>query len=560
MGKIEGNIKNKIETSETLIKTLDFQNAIDLLLDVLSFFTEIGDTENGEIYLLKLHKCYRSLAKQLQEQEDYSEAAETYCSAAFLHKEYNQNEIANQLFNDAIDCFVCAGKSAFKNELFRDASTLYCSAATYAKNELHDMNKSKKYHKKAVESLELAINHQDESDDAYSLCQNHLDLGKIFVCLEEHENAINQFKKVVELSISNDLSSYTADGFQIMALCYEQLGNSSAMIECLNSAVHYRMKEGEKFYKNDLPLEAVQNYIAAADCVSRLGDSNHLLSNILENEANCFLIAAKWNAENGQILQAAYYERNAAYCYDQLGKPDASIDLFLKAAEKLLSIDDYSGAANNFYDASLYEMQVGNYLKAANLAMEAAKFAKQSDDLDLAIQNFMRASQIYQSIGYTDKVETCNLELAECFQKLAEENLISDQFHPAAFSFYQAAILFSKSANKEMAKICYEKAVINYKSAMDLALKDNEMLLASYSACCATLVCLILQQPARAESILNNIKDNSPNNYYLLSNSIINAFKTKNHEDYTEIQEKFHKLIQKSLEIKDMLEFTEENF
>ena len=89
--------------------------------------------------------------------------------------------------------------------------------------------------------------------------------------------------------------------------------------------------EAEKFSNNNLPLEAVQNFIAAANCISRLQGSDELLKNILQNEAHCFMRAAQLNVDSGKLLQAAYYERNAAYCYNRLGRAETSINLLLTA-------------------------------------------------------------------------------------------------------------------------------------------------------------------------------------------------------------------------------------
>ncbi|MFX1295127.1 MAG: hypothetical protein ACFFD2_09790 [Promethearchaeota archaeon] len=553
MVEIIGKIKDKIETVESLINSQENHRAINLLLDIIDFFIEIGDLKNRDKFLLKLNNCYRYIALQYSKQQDFFEAAEIYCSAAFIQKQHDKNELAQQLFNEAIDCFAYAGKTAISRKFYKEASSLYCTAGNYAKNELQDKSKSNNYYKNAINALKKELSTQSNQEDPSNLCQNQLELGKIFEYLEDYPTAITQYKKVVEFSTSKKLYSFIAESFQYMSACYECLGNNSAVTDCLNNAVHYRLLEAKKHSDNNLPLEAVQNFIAAATCVSRLKNCEKLLMDILQSEANCFLTAAKWNAENGQILQAAYYERNAAHCYSQIGKSETSIDLLLTAAEKLLSIDEYYGAAHSYQDVSLYQEQVGNLVKAANYAFQAANSAQIIGDSEFAIQNFKRAAQIYQSIGYIDKVYSCNLKLAECYVNLAELQFESKKFHISAYLYYQAGTFYSNSDEKQTKVSCYEKAIELYVKAIHIAIRDEEQLLASYSACCATLVCLILKQPKRAETILNNIQKNSQNSYYQLSDSIIKVFKTKNSLEYNVIKEKFSKIIQKSPEIKNML-------
>ncbi|NVM52652.1 MAG: tetratricopeptide repeat protein [Candidatus Helarchaeota archaeon] len=557
MDEISRGIDDQIKSAELLISSNSFQKAIDCLLDIINFFDVEGNFEKRDEYLLKINKCHRFLANQSQKHQDYFEAAETYCSAGFLQKEHDNNELAHQLFNAAIECYICAGKKAIKEKNYIEASRLYCSAAKYTKTEIQNKTKAREYYQKAIEILQKEIRIHENNDDPTNLCRTQLELGKIYEYLDDYQEALNQYQKVVECSTQKGFQYFIAECFQHMASCHEYLGNNLAMIDCLNKAVSYRLAAAEKFSKNDLPLEAVQNFIAAANCVTRLNDSDELLKEILQNEVDCFLTVAKSNIEKGKILQAAYYERNAAYCLNQLGQAETSIDLLLAAAEKLLSINEYYGAANNFQDASLYQERVGNLLKAANYAVDAADLAKQSDDLELAVQNYLRAAQIYQTIGYYEKTSYCNSQLAEYFVKLAEPSLKSNKFHIAAFLYYRAATFYSKVSDQGKASSCYERAIKYYEKAINIAMKDDERLLASYSACCATLVCLIMQQPARAEIILHDIRDNSPNNYYQLSDSIIRAFKTKNSHEYSEIHQKFYKIIQNSPEIKNLLDLTE---
>ncbi len=551
-------IEAKIGAVESAINSNNFQNAINLLLDVTDFFNEIGDFDNRDKFLVKINNCYKSLAQEFKEHQDYFEAAETLSSAAFLQKEHDKTELAPQLFKEAIDCFLLAGKKAINEQNYLEASRLFSSAANYAKTELQDKTKARDCYQKAIDILQKEVQIHIESEDTTSLCRVQLELGKIYEHAEDYQNAIEQYEKVLKCAKQKELENFIGECFQHMATCHELLGNEQEMIECLNKAVNHRLQEAQKLCEYNLPLEAVQNFIEAANCVSRLNESNDLLKTIIQGEADCFLTVAKSNIKKGKLLQAAYYERNAAYCYNQLGQSETSMDLLLAAAEKLLSINEYQGAANNYQDASLYHQKVGNHLKAANYAQQAAELIKQSGDLETTIDYFSRAAQIYHSIGYPEKAQYCYSNLAECYEKLAEKGLKSSRFHFAAFLFYKAAAYYSRIDLNDKAASCYERAIKYYEKAIHVAIKDKETLLASYSACCATLVCLIMQQPARAEIILNEIRSSSSNNYYQLSDSIIRACKMRDATHYEDILQKFSKIIQNSPEIKNMLDLTKQ--
>ncbi len=554
MEETSREIDDKVSAAESFISSKSFQKAIDLLLDIID---EMDDIDKQNEILVKINDCSKLLAQQSKSQQDYFEAAETYCSAAFLQKEHEKNTLAKQLFNATIECFVLAGKKALLQKSYLEASRLYQSAAKYAKNEIQNNAKAKQYYNEAINILNEELTIHENNGDLASFCQVQLELGKIYEHLDEFTNALNHYQKVLAFSIHNQLHKYTGECFQQMAACHECLGNDSDMVECLNKAANYRLQEAEKFSERDLPLEAVQNFIAAANCISQINDSDELLMKVIQNEADCFLTVARSNIERGNILQAAYYERNAAYCFNQLGQAETSIDLLLAAAEKLLSINEYYGAANNFQDASVYQEHVGNHLKAANYALQAAELAKTTGDLDLTIQNFLRAAQIFQTIGYIEKANYCYSNLAECYELEAQIHLKSNRVHLAAFLFFRAATFYSKYDGHGKAASCFEKAIKYYEKAINIAIKDEESLLASYSACCAALVCLIMKQPARAEIILNDIRQNSPNNYYNLSDSIIQAFKAQDSNQYQAIRQKFSKIIQNSPEIKNMLDFTQ---
>ncbi|MHA1264053.1 MAG: hypothetical protein ACTSRS_02360 [Candidatus Helarchaeota archaeon] len=550
-------IDDKIKRVESLLTSKSYQNAIPLLLDVIDFYDENQNFELRNQFLLKINECYMNLASISKKQQNYFDAAETFCSAAFLQKEHEQFELAKQLFRKAVECFECAGKQAVHNENFLEASRLFSAAGRYSKIELQDKNIARKYYQKAIEFLQKESSIHMMNDDPTSLCQTQLELGKIYEHIEDYEAAITQYQKVVECAQKHGLETdMIADCFQHMAVCYELLGNNAEMIDCLNNAVNFRLQEAEMLSECELPLEAVQNFIAAANCVLRLNNSDELLKNIIQNEADCFLTVAKSNIQQGRLLQAAFYERNAAYCYNQLGQSDLSIDLLLAAAEKLLSINDFQGAANNYQDASLYQQSIGDPLKAASYALQAAKLAKKAGDIELTIENFLRAAQIYQNMGIPEKARYCYSQLANCYAQLAESSLKTGKIHIAAYLFYKAGSFYSKIELYEKTIPCYERAIKYYEKASQVALGDGEDLLASYSICCATLVCLIMKQPDRAEIILNDIRDHSSNTYFQLSNSLIDAFKNKSSSFYKEIQQKFSKVIQNSPEIKNMFDLT----
>lgn len=559
MGLIADEIKGKIETVESLMNSHSYEKARDLLLEIIEFFNSNGEFERRDSFLLNLDECYRVLAQRLQDQQDYFEAAEMYCTAAFLQKQYDKTELAKKLFEEGIECYISAGTTALKKKAYYDASTLFVTAANYAKNEIHDKNQAYDYFHMAIKAMQAEIAQFDELPD---LCRTNLDLGKIHEQLEDHQTALSYYQKVVECSIQHKLFVFAAESYQHMATCNEILGNNFEMVENLNEAVQYRLMEAEKHSKNDLPLEAVQNFIAAAKCVSQLNNNDQLLRNILQNEADCFLTAARYNEEKGKILQAAYFENDAAQCFHQLGDSETSIDLLLAAAEKLLSIDEYHGAANNFQEVSLYQEQVGNYIKAANYALEAGDLARESADPDFeaSIENYKRAAHFYEAVGNLEKTVSCYKLIAESYAKLAERSLDAQNFHLTAFFYFNAASFYSKSNNLTNTNTYYEKAIENYEKAIQIALTDDEILLASYSACCATLVCLIMQKPSRAEIILKNIRNNSPTNYDELSGIVLRAYKTKNQREYEEIHLKFSKIIRNSAEIKNLLDSTEKSF
>jgi tetratricopeptide (TPR) repeat protein len=559
MGLIANEIKEKIESVESLMNSNSYEKARDLLLDIIDFFNANGDFEKRDYFLLKINECYRVLAQQLQDQKDYFDAAEIYSTAAFLQKQYDKTGLAKQLFEEGIDCYISAGNAALAKKAYYDASTLYLSAANYAKNEIHDKSQAYDYYHMAIKAMQAEIAQFEELPD---LCRTNLDLGKIYEQLEDHQTALSYYQKVVECSIQHKLFVYAAESYQHMATCHEVLGNNFAMVENLNEAVQYRLLDAEKHSKNDLPLEAVQNFIAAAKCVAQLNNNDQLMRNILQNEANCFLTAAKYNEEKGKILQAAYFENDAAHCYNQLGDSETSIDLLLTAAEKLLAIDEYHGAADNFQEISIYQEQVGNYIKAANYALEAGDLARESGepDLELAIENYKRAAHFYEAVGNLEKTILSYKLVAESYAKLAELGLESHNFHLIAFLYYNAACFYSKSNDLTKTNTFYEKAIENYEKAIKIALNDDEILLASYSACCASLVCLIMQKPSRAEVILKNIRNSSPTNYDELSDIVIRAYKMRNHKEYEEIHLKFSKIIKSSLEIKNLLDSTEKSF
>lgn len=548
-------IEDKVKAAELFIASNAFSDAINLFFDIIDFYNENENIEQRDQVLLKVRDCYIRIAEEAQKQHEYFDAAEAYSSAGSLLNQHDKNKIAHPLFTAAIECLRCAAKQAFDQKDYTEASRLFSNAAQFAKNELHDLDSAAKYDREAIAILEKEIELNLESDDLSTLCQSRLELGKVYEHLADFPHAIAEYQKVVDCAKKNGLEhELMAECFQHMASCHDLLGNNHEMVQCLNKAVEYRLKEAENLSKCDLPLEAVQNFIFAANCVEKLQRQDDLLKSIIKSEADCFLTVAKSNILQGKLLQAAFYERNAAYCFNQLGQSDTSIDLLLAAAEKLLSINEYYGAANNFQDASLYQEHVGNYLKAADYAVKAAELAQKSGDLELTVENYLRAAQIYHYIGYPEKAHSSYSSLANCYVKLAETSLQSDNYHVAAFLFYKAGSFFSKINVPTTAATCYERAIKYYEKAINIAIKENEDLLASYSACCATIVCLIMKQPARAEIILNDIRANPSSDYYTFSNSLITVFKTKNSAEYDTLNQKFSKIIKNSPEIQNMFE------
>ncbi|MHA1269965.1 MAG: tetratricopeptide repeat protein [Candidatus Helarchaeota archaeon] len=550
---MEFDIEKLEKIAEGHLEAEDYLGCAQTLSLIVDFFEKINNEKKSHFYYQQILECYKKSAQQ--DNIDFMEAAERWCGAACLAKILNMNDYISCV-NKMVTSIESAAIESIKKKDYLEAAEYYQQAGKYIKDELNDI-KFKDLFRKAIECYEKILVDNIISINEDQKIKFYLRIAQLYDELDEYENAINFHNQAIQIFNANKpKNSYSllAKIYHYKANCLQKSSNEQEKAEeLIKKAIQCLNTEAELNIKTKDYLKAAENLCLASNLCEKLNTIYYDYNNILEKEAKCYLNFAEKLISNGNNVQAAKFERDAAFCYYKLQVPEKAINLLLKSAQKLEKEKDYLSAAENYRDASLVFKHLNDYSNCGKYAYKGGLIAKLGDFNFLAIDNFKTAYNCYFKLKDIELINNTCKELIECLVKVAELESKDKNYHLGGTYFFNAT---QYVVNDEYKKDLLEKSLNAYLNAIDVAIEDSNHFIASYSLCCAGFIMILLNRTHKIEQIIEKYHILNNEKYITLLKRIIECIdKSSNNisQELHQIKHEFHKLIKNSDEIKGFL-------
>jgi len=551
------NIEELERIAENHLQTKNYLNCAQTLSLIADFFINKNDEEKYNFYYQKILNCFKISAEQ--EDIDFMEAAERWCGAACLAKDIDLNEY-KKCVNKMVESLESAALNALKKENYNDAGEYYQQAGKYIKDELDD-KKFQNFFKKAIECYSKIINVRISPDQKEELAKFYIKIARLYEELDDQANALNLYNEAIQAIESNKIvSSYEllAKIYNYKAKCLQKYPVEKVDPEDLIlKSINYLSLEADKNLELKNYLKAAENLCLANNLYEKIQKKELNIKNLIIKEANCYKYVADMLKSNGDILQAAKFERDAAFCYYKLNDHNKAIKLLLITAEQMENEKQYLISAENYRDASLVYDQLKDYINCGECAFKGGNLAKIGGDEYSALENFKIAFNCFSKIGEKDLIHKCKKELTNCLSKIAEGEIEVKNYHLGGTYLFEAA---KYEDNEDLYRSYLRRSLDSYLKAIDIAIDDSNFFIAAYSLCCAGLVMVLLNRTNDIINILKEYPELNNERYTLFLNDFVNSILTKDisNQKLKNIKEKYYKLISNSNEIQNLVSLIEQ--
>ena len=282
------------------------------LWDSLSLVTGIEKADALYILSKKLHsrKLFQeslTLAEQardiyLEHKNLVNESSLTnaYLAVGFNADELNQNQIAIDNYNKALEIFIQSNRS----------DQVYWLAAILARNyELEKMQE------KRLEVLKIACKASEEQDDKSELINNMVQVGLTLTLLEKYEEAYETFKTAREIALSNGSNYQMIETYFHLAIGLFNVDKLEESIDAFKS-----VEDVAVLYSK--PLFEAKCKLWIARCLRQMNKSSEAKTTFLESKE----IVVKNNLQDCDDI-LIIIEREYASCLESMSDPISQDEL-----------------------------------------------------------------------------------------------------------------------------------------------------------------------------------------------------------------------------------------
>ncbi|MHA1253794.1 MAG: hypothetical protein ACTSRP_27770 [Candidatus Helarchaeota archaeon] len=463
---MEFNVDELEKIAENHRQTEDYLECARTLSLIADFFEKINDENKSNFYYKQILECFIKSAEM--ERNDFFEAAERWCSAASLAKTINTSMYLICV-NKLVNLLETAAQNAIKKEKYLEAGEYYLQAGKFIKDDLFEAEYQELY-KKAIKCYIKVIDAGLQNFNTDEKIKFYLRIATLYGELNEYDDSIKFLDKALKLlEVSNSPKYYGLIGriYYYKANCLKNLSSTSSIHnDLLKKAINYLRMEAEFNLKINKYLKAAESLSLANWICEKMHNININSNDLIEKEALCYLNHADLLRNTGNVIEAAKFERDAAYCYYKLNIQDKAVELLLKSAEYLKKEKEYIISAEYYRDVSLIFKNLNDYLNCGKYAYISGLLAKDSGYEYRAVQNFKIAYSCFNNTGEHYSMVKCSKELINCLNNIAKLEYEDGNYHLSGTYFLDAAIY---SHDADCRKENFEKAYNSYKNAIELA-------------------------------------------------------------------------------------------
>ena len=312
-------IKN-MKTSWTLDKELSYQRVLDKLIYIEKFdlatilrleYMSTSEGYEGKYYRNRALTCvqlkkYSMAIDYLNKALEYhgrgicDNSVEIYCDIAKCYNILGKHEDAHKAYNNAIDC--CTNVIKYRvDDLFLQKNYLWRSDCYKAIGE----------YDKALADLAKANTIPERSHEEI-FAENYFDKAKYYELINKPDIAKKYYVKTLERCHEKDIDYSYSEQCNLVAKCYEKIGEISIAIEIRYRTIENYTKKIEEYYDfTNYTIRArlykeMENYEKAIDdftnCIEDYGVGCYIL------RANCYEEIGDYEKAVNDYKKALVYE------------------------------------------------------------------------------------------------------------------------------------------------------------------------------------------------------------------------------------------------------------
>ncbi len=375
------------------------ESIINYTKDMLEKIHFAATEKEKEHYLFDLLAFLISSSNDIAQKGDLYEAAGRLYSAAYYMEEYHPKE-AMEIYQEANKYYIHYFHQKLKTGEFHEASNLALKIATLYEEKLNNFTLNKEYLQKAINLIQEQIEILETLGSSKELCGKYQTLAILFDKCGNSQKVIEISRKTIEQAkLILDYSSI-ANAFHDMARTYLKMAKTDEVENILLEAIDFFLKESQQFYDGQKLLPLSQLYQIIKNLYAELPDwKKYYIFN--EKEAGTYVELAETGVKSQMSPhQIASYYRGAALCYHENAENLLqSATCFYIAGEYFAQSRKYYEASMNYHDAAKTFKELKNANKSLELYLKSGRFAAQSRHYQEAIEDFIWALELGQTIG-----------------------------------------------------------------------------------------------------------------------------------------------------------------
>lgn len=288
----------------------------------------------------------------------------------------------------------------------------------------------------AFYNAKLPIVKQDISNKLFwAHLHSNPDSAYIFAKLGLSLCDTSNYKSLATFHNNIGIYHYYTDGFDSAnyyynwAIKYTQLsGDSSQMAKCLNNLaiikdIQGKYQEAELIYQQSLELHKNRGNIKqVAESLGNLAVVQKLMGNYeksISSHLECIAIHDSINNPEGKAydynniglikdlqgkkMEAIEYFNKSLTLFDELNIPVEKANVWLNIAN-LYSAQGLQAIALSYYEQAIEVYQEKKMLSGEAICfLDIAEIQENNNDFEMAEQNLVKASKLFETIGYTEK-------------------------------------------------------------------------------------------------------------------------------------------------------------
>jgi tetratricopeptide (TPR) repeat protein len=492
-----------------------------------------------------------NFAKETAESGEFFEAGEFIYSAATLLEEYDMSKslnlyaITQNYWEKQISSYKLQAK-------LHEIAEIYLRIADLHAEKFHDHELEQKNILNSINFLKQESKLLEDFDEKRKLVQNYQNIAELYLKVSDYQNAIKYFSYVIELGTQFNYFDLLSYSYQQISSCYEEIDEYEKSSDIILQGMDYFLDLFGVFERKNDNL-AIAQLSQVLRKLHELKDDEDQFIYYSKREAGAYInLAENLKKKSKNFQKIARYYRGAALCYQEIDNNlIESASCFVLAGNYSEKVEDFEGAATNFFNAAItfkemnnLDMSYRNFVKAGDNYWKNGNVNDSTESYLNAYDNAVEGKLEYNRFGLFNQI-------VRGLSIIAKEGLKNKQFYIAATLILESIKFYQQIENakdfllNEMVRNVYKY----YYKAANLKKIGKSHIVQSYIL--AALSSILNGQIEKARKILSEIEPDGTivQKYKKLVELIISWVNNGQKVSYEKLPYQIQRLIENSEEI-----------